>query len=434
MNACSSSSLSAWAPPWITFIIGTGSTCAFGPPMARYRGRSRASAAACATASETPRSAFAPRFDLPAEPSRSSSSASIARWSSASSPATAGAIAVTTLSIAFRTPLPPNRFGSPSRSSRASCSPVEAPLGTAARPNDPSSRYTSTSIVGLPRESRISRAWTASIAGIADDCSARGTVDPDIRAGSGCSGTGEARPARELVEPELRVQLCRPVLDVGVEEAQVRPAGSRLDDRARHDRGREPAVPEAREGADVLDLGDGPAGIEVAAAPPDPLDERHEEARAGLGEHPSMVGELSDNLLRGGVRLGPQGLANDRDVGVDVHLLDRSDGRTGRLATVDHRDETVPEVAEPGEPRGGPPRRLLVVEDHVAVREPRGAQHAVALGRELGRANALERRLDPEQVAVPPERVALVEVGGPPREGLGTQGGPSKKIALEGAD
>src|ERR1700691_3844669 len=44
----------------------------------------------------------------------------------------------------------------------ASCSPVEAPLGTAARPL-PCSVCTSTSTVGLPRESRISRAWTAVI-------------------------------------------------------------------------------------------------------------------------------------------------------------------------------------------------------------------------------------------------------------------------------
>src|SRR5690606_35839858 len=40
----------------------------------------------------------------------------------------------------------------------ASCSPVEAPDGTAALPTVPSARITSTSTVGLPRESRISRA------------------------------------------------------------------------------------------------------------------------------------------------------------------------------------------------------------------------------------------------------------------------------------
>ena len=54
--------------------------------------------------------------------------------------------------------MPPNRPGSPSRSSTASWTPVEAPDGTAARPTEPSDRTTSTSTVGLPRESRISRA------------------------------------------------------------------------------------------------------------------------------------------------------------------------------------------------------------------------------------------------------------------------------------
>src|SRR5688572_8328302 len=67
-----------------------------------------------------------------------------------------------TLSQAFCTPLPPKRFLSPSRSSIASCSPVDAPLGTAARPW-PVAVWTSTSTVGFPRESRISRAMTALI-------------------------------------------------------------------------------------------------------------------------------------------------------------------------------------------------------------------------------------------------------------------------------
>src|SRR6185312_3119177 len=52
----------------------------------------------------------------------------------------------------------------PSRSSTASNAPVEAPLGTAARATVPSSSSTSTSTVGLPRESRISRAPRASMA------------------------------------------------------------------------------------------------------------------------------------------------------------------------------------------------------------------------------------------------------------------------------
>src|ERR1700704_2253695 len=65
-----------------------------------------------------------------------------------------------TFPTALRTPLPPYRDASPSRSSSASRSPVEAPDGTAARPDAPPSRTTSTSTVGLPRESRISRACT----------------------------------------------------------------------------------------------------------------------------------------------------------------------------------------------------------------------------------------------------------------------------------
>ena len=47
-------------------------------------------------------------------------------------PMTAGAISSSTASTAFSTPLPPYR-APPSRSSTASCSPVEAPDGTAAR-------------------------------------------------------------------------------------------------------------------------------------------------------------------------------------------------------------------------------------------------------------------------------------------------------------
>src|SRR4051812_30347518 len=69
-----------------------------------------------------------------------------------------------TPSTALFTPLPPYR-SPPSRSSTASKAPVEAPLGTAARAIVPSSRATSTSTVGFPRESRISRAPTASMLG-----------------------------------------------------------------------------------------------------------------------------------------------------------------------------------------------------------------------------------------------------------------------------
>src|SRR5436190_15474341 len=68
-----------------------------------------------------------------------------------------------TFLTASSTPLPPKRFLSPSRSSTASCSPVEAPLGTAARPAAPLDSVTSASMVGLPRLSRISRACTEMI-------------------------------------------------------------------------------------------------------------------------------------------------------------------------------------------------------------------------------------------------------------------------------
>jgi len=49
-------------------------------------------------------------------------------------------------------------FLSPSRNSSASCSPVLAPEGNRRPANCAAARMTSTSTVGLPRESRISRA------------------------------------------------------------------------------------------------------------------------------------------------------------------------------------------------------------------------------------------------------------------------------------
>ena len=54
-------------------------------------------------------------------------------------------------------------MASPSRSSSASCSPVDAPDGTIARPSAPPSSPTSASTVGLPRESRTSRACSQTI-------------------------------------------------------------------------------------------------------------------------------------------------------------------------------------------------------------------------------------------------------------------------------
>jgi hypothetical protein len=77
-------------------------------------------------------------------------------------PRTATAISSFTCATARVTPLP-FHWSEPSRSSTASNSPVDAPDGTAARPADPDLSDTSTSTVGLPRESRIWRACTCSI-------------------------------------------------------------------------------------------------------------------------------------------------------------------------------------------------------------------------------------------------------------------------------
>src|SRR5690606_34757041 len=105
----------------------------------------------------TPRMALAPMRPLFSVPSRAIIARSSAIWSSASRPERMSKISPLTDSTAFKTPWPPVRALSPSRSSTASCAPVEAPEGTAARPNAPLSRTASTSTVGLPRLSRISR-------------------------------------------------------------------------------------------------------------------------------------------------------------------------------------------------------------------------------------------------------------------------------------
>ena len=162
MNSWSSSPLSACAPPLITFIIGVGQHVRVRrrPDSARAAGPAT-SAAARATAIETPRIALAPSVALLSACRRASSIAwSTARWSNASSPITrrrdrrrsrcatavqrrlcrrSGLVAVAQL----------DRL-------------VLARGGAArARPRGRTRRRratTSTSTVGLPRESRISRA------------------------------------------------------------------------------------------------------------------------------------------------------------------------------------------------------------------------------------------------------------------------------------
>ena len=84
--------------------------------------------------------------------------------SDASTPFSASLITVLIFSTALVTPFPPKRDLSPSRSSSASNSPVDAPLGATPLPTVPSRRYTSASTVGLPLESIISLPITFSIA------------------------------------------------------------------------------------------------------------------------------------------------------------------------------------------------------------------------------------------------------------------------------
>ena len=159
MNSWMSRLLGACSPPLMMFIIGTGSSLALVPPRYWYRGMPMKLAAARAAAMDTPRMALAPSRSLFSVPSRSMSALSRVSWRTASMPMTAPAISPRTFSTAWRTPLPPYR-SSLSRSSKASREPVDAPEGTAARPMSPDSRITSHSTVGLPRESRISRAQT----------------------------------------------------------------------------------------------------------------------------------------------------------------------------------------------------------------------------------------------------------------------------------
>ena len=106
---------------------------------------------------------MAPSLALLGVPSRSSIVWSTRRWSSASRPSSAGPIcldhAVDGLAARpCRRSARRRRAARPPRTRR-----WRRRSGTAARANVPSSRSTSTSTVGLPRESRISRAPTASM-------------------------------------------------------------------------------------------------------------------------------------------------------------------------------------------------------------------------------------------------------------------------------
>mmetsp|Transcript_22258 Transcript_22258/g.50839 ORF Transcript_22258/g.50839 Transcript_22258/m.50839 type:complete len:278 (+) Transcript_22258:1070-1903(+) len=122
-----------------------------------------AAAPALHTAIDTARIEFAPSLALDQphsflDPSRvSTMSLSIVDCWVASKPINFGAMRSLMLATALSTPFPIALPLSPSRSSNASYTPVEAPDGTEAR-NCPKGVHTSTSTVGLPRESKISRA------------------------------------------------------------------------------------------------------------------------------------------------------------------------------------------------------------------------------------------------------------------------------------
>ena len=153
----------AWHPPLIIFIIGTGSLFPDAPPKNLYNGILREIDAALQHAIDTASIAFAPNFDLSLVPSALIIALSIAYMSDASIPTIASLITLLIFSTAFETPFPRYLALSLSLSSRASNSPVDAPLGAVPLPTVPSIRYTSASTVGFPLESRISLPITFSI-------------------------------------------------------------------------------------------------------------------------------------------------------------------------------------------------------------------------------------------------------------------------------
>ena len=100
INSWKSTLLSACTPPLRMFIMGVGSRWALTPPRYWYSDRPADSAAARATASDTPRMALAPSLVLLGVPSAAISAASTARWSKASRPTTALAHSLLTCSTA----------------------------------------------------------------------------------------------------------------------------------------------------------------------------------------------------------------------------------------------------------------------------------------------------------------------------------------------
>ena len=168
MNSWKASELPACEPPLITFIAGAGSTYGFLEPASSdryaYSGRPFSAAPAFATTIETPSTALAPSLPLFGVPSslRRKSSTSFCDVTGSPDLISSGPITSFTFATALVTPLPIQLLLSPSRSSTASWTPVEAPDGTAAR-KWPFCVQRSTSTVGLPRESKIVRPCTFSM-------------------------------------------------------------------------------------------------------------------------------------------------------------------------------------------------------------------------------------------------------------------------------
>src|SRR5437016_1395031 len=146
-------------------------------------------------------------------------------WSNASFPNNSGAISLLILATAFKTPFPIQRFLSPSRSSIASFSPVEAPDGTAARPHAPLSSVTSASTVGFPRESKICRPLISRIALMLPLLRLLKKA-PNFVLGSRKSSTGTRPPHHSAAHTGLVLLIRRTVRPRGYASGFLSPAAS----------------------------------------------------------------------------------------------------------------------------------------------------------------------------------------------------------------
>ena len=161
MNSCRSIELSACAPPLTTFIIGTGRTCGVGPADVAVQAEPELVGGRPGHGERRRRGARSPRArPLLAVPSSSHSSASIARWScEVAADQRGGELVVHVAHAPAARPCPRRR-----RRRRAARPPRGAGRGARGHGGATAARRTrvttSTSTVGLPRESRIWRAWT----------------------------------------------------------------------------------------------------------------------------------------------------------------------------------------------------------------------------------------------------------------------------------